>query len=578
MTLHFRPGARGSGAPGEWNPLTVALLTGAWLAFLPNWALWRAFARLPENGSIRGALFTAGFGLMIAALLAAILSLAAWRPTIKPAASFLVVAAAIGAHFMASYGVVIDTTMMASTLQSNLQEAGDLLNVRLLIDLAVLGALPLFVITRLRLGRLTVGRQLWRNAAAFVASLTVVGGLAGLLFADLSATMRNHPSVRYLINPLNSLYALVDLGIGAQREARGTIQPIGLDARPIRRPAGDRPLLVLLVVGETARADHFSLNGYPRPTNPELAGLGVVSFTAVTSCGTNTAASLPCMFSARGKRGYEARASDEENLLDLVHRAGYAVLWVDNQAGCKNLCRRVANAFAIDPPPGESADGADGMPEKNAGAPTHPDRRSALCKDGECLDEALLLGLDERIATLPAAERERGLLVVLHQMGSHGPAYFKRSPPGRKPFLPECATSVLQRCDRNSIVNAYDNSLAYTDHVLASAVRWLANRQDRYDVALTYVSDHGESLGGNGIYLHGLPYAVAPKEQTHVPMVVWLPPRTERAAGVSMACLQGRRNAPLSHDNLFHSVVGLLGLQAREYRASLDAFAPCRPP
>ncbi len=555
--------AFGSSRPAsrrEWNPLALAVLTGAWLATLPNWPLWAALARLPENGSARGALFLGGFGVMIAALSTAILALAAWRPTIKPAANVFVVSAAIGAHFMGSYGAVIDTTMMVSTLQTNPREVGDLLNLRLLLDLLVLGVLPLVVIARLPVGRPRARPQLVRNAAVVVASMAVLAGLVGLLFADLSATMRNHPSTRYLINPFNSFYALVDIGIGTRREAKGPLQPIGLDARPAPRPASARPPLVLLVVGETARADHFALNGYARPTTPELARLGVVSFTDVTSCGTNTAASLPCMFSARGKKAYESRAGDEETLLDLVHRAGYAVLWIDNQAGCKNVCSRVTNVYASDPIPNE------------------PPARAALCRDGECLDEALLLGLDARLAALPDAERARGVLIVLHQMGSHGPAYSKRSPPDRKPFRPECTTSVLQQCSLDGLVDAYDNSIAYTDHVLASAVRWLETQRDRYATALTYVSDHGESLGANGIYLHGLPYTVAPKEQTHVPMVAWLSPAAERDGGITMACLRERRDEPLSHDNLFHTVVGLLGVEAVEYKPALDAFAPCRRP
>ena len=581
----FPPPRRG--ATAGWNPLWLAALTGLWLAVLPNWPLWRALVALPETDSWRGAIFVAGFGVMIASLTTAVLSLAAWRHTIKPAAVFLVVAAAIGAHFMGAYGGVIDTTMMRSTLQTNVHEVGELLNVRLIVDMTVLGVLPLIVIARMRLSQPSAGRQCVRNAAGFVGSLLLLCAAGASLFADLSGTMRNHPSLRYRVNPLNSLYALVDLGIGAHHASGGTLRRIGLDARPAPRPAGARPPLVLLVIGETARADHFSLNGYARPTNPELASLGVASFTQVTSCGTNTAASLPCMFSARGKAAFEAAAGPEENLLDLVQRAGYAVLWVDNQAGCKNVCDRVPRAFAADPvSPGRASSAsaltaavaaedraAEPAPSRDAAGATAP-----LCKDGECLDEALLVGLEARLDALPAAERARGVLLVLHQMGSHGPAYFKRSPPDRKPFQPECKTNVLRDCSKESLVNAYDNSIAYTDHVVASAVRWLAAREKEYDGVLAYVSDHGESLGANGLYLHGLPYTLAPKEQVHVPMVFWAPPQAGRDGGVSMTCLQHRRGLPLSHDNLFHSVVGLLRLEASEYRPALDAFAPCRRP
>jgi lipid A ethanolaminephosphotransferase len=234
------------------------------------------------------------------------------------------------------------------------------------------------------------------------------------------------------------------------------------------------------------------------------------------------------------------------------------VLWLDNQSGCKGLCARVPNAMARDAPPGTR----------------HED---GLCQADECLDEALLTGLDQRLAALPEAQRARGVVLVLHQMGSHGPAYYKRAPPQRKPFMPECATNVLQQCERQTLVNTYDNSIAYTDHVLASAIGWLNRQTGAHDPALLYVSDHGESLGENNLYLHGLPYAVAPREQKHVPMVAWFAPQTASAAALDLNCLAAKRDAALTHDHLFHSVMGLLGLRSSEYQSTLDAFASCRP-
>lgn len=552
-----------------WNPLTLAVLAGVWLAVLPNWPLWRSLASLPETHSARGWLFVAGFGLMIAAVMTALLAFFAWPRWIKGSITFLLLSAALGAHFMGSYGAVIDSTMMVTVLQTDAREVRDLLNLRLLFNLFVLALLPLLFVWSTPIRRIGAGRQLGRNLLGVSAALVVTATLVFLLFADLSATMRNHKAIRYLVNPLNSLYALVDIGWRAKTvAAAGPPRPIGLTARPMPRADGAKPPLLLLVVGETARADHFALNGYPRPTDPELAALDPVSFSAVTSCGTNTAASLPCMFAALGKEAFNARSGESENLLDLAQRAGYAVLWLDNQAGCKGLCDRVPHAFASDAAPG-------GVEPASAGG-AEAARKKTLCADGECLDEALLVGLDARLAALPEERRRRGVLIVLHQMGSHGPAYSSRSPPDRKPFRPECTTSVLQQCDQASLVNAYDNSIAYTDHVLAQAVRWLALREPAYDPSLFYLSDHGESLGENGIYLHGLPYRIAPREQTHVPWIVWVSPQTERHAGPSVACLRSRRDLPLSHDNLFHTVLGQLAIQADEYRLALDAFAACR--
>ena len=539
-----------------WNPLTLALLAGLWIAALPNWPLWRALLALPETSSTRGALFVIGFGVMIAALTALLLTLLAWRPTIKPAIAVMLLAAAFGAHFMGSYGVVIDTTMMVNVLQTDPREVRDLLNLRLLGSVLLLAGVPLVLLWRTRVRGVGLLRQGGRNALGIVALVLLLAALLFALYADLSATMRNHRTIRYLINPVNSLYALVDIGVKSQARPSGPPLPIGADARILPRAAGAKPPLLVLVIGETARADHFALNGYARPTNPALAVRGVTSFRQVMSCGTSTATSLPCMFSSLGKAGYESRSKEQENLLDLVQRAGMAVLWVDNQAGCKGLCARVPSAHARD---------------AIAGVPTLP---AALCDGQECLDEALLHGLDARMAALPAAARERGVLLVLHQMGSHGPAYFKRSPPQRKPFQPECTTNVLQQCETKALVNAYDNSIAYTDHVLAQTIHWLTQQEAHHDTALLYLSDHGESLGENNLYLHGLPYAVAPVEQKHVPMVLWQGPQARAQSG----CLAALRDAPLTHDNLFHSTLGLLGIRATEYRPGLDAFAACRAP
>jgi len=548
------------GERARWSPLTLAFGAALWIAVLCNGPLWTALAALPEMATARGALFIAGFALMIAAGTGALLALLAWHRTIKPAIALFLLSAALGAHFMSTYGVVIDPSMMTNVLQTDPREVRDLLSLRLAVHVVLLAALPIALLWKLPLQHKRFKVQFGRNLGAFVVGWLVVLALVIALFADLGATMRNHRSMRYLINPLNSFFALGVLAKQTNAKPAGPPAAIGVGAQVMPRTAGSLPPLLMLVIGETARADHFALNGYTRATNPELAKLDIVSFTDVTSCGTNTAASLPCMFSHLGKRGYQSRSGEHENLLDLVQRAGMAVLWLDNQAGCKGLCERVPHAFASEAPPGQDA------------AP------AARCSEGECFDEALLAGLDARLAALPASARERGVLIVLHQMGSHGPAYWKRSPPDRKPFQPECTTNVLQQCDRSELVNAYDNSIAYTDHVLARTIAWLAERDRQYAPMLLYISDHGESLGENNLYLHGMPYAMAPREQTHVPMIAWLAPGTRGVSGLALDCLQRERNKALSHDNLFHTTLGVLGIRASEYVAALDAFAACRAP
>jgi lipid A ethanolaminephosphotransferase len=486
-----------------------------------------------------------------------VLALGAWRRCIKPLSALLLLAAAAGAHFMGSYGIVIDPTMMLNVMHTDVHEAGDLIGMPLLLSLLLLAGLPIALLWRTPLRVLPVKTQGLLNAAALLAALWLAGGLLVLNFGALSATMRNHKPLRYMVNPANSLYGLSRLALARSARPTGPPEVIGADARLLPRREGAKPPLLILMVGETARADHFSLNGYARNTNPALSRLELVNFSNVSSCGTNTAASLPCMFSHLGRDEFVARKQDHENLLDVLQRAGLAVLWLDNQAGCKGLCERVPNARAIDAPPGTS-------------------HAPGLCSSGECLDEALLTGLDQRLQALPEERRQRGVVLVLHQMGSHGPAYYKRSPPSAKPFKPECVTHALQDCEREQLINAYDNSIAYTDHMLDRSIEWLSGQSARFDPMLLYVSDHGESLGENNMYLHGMPYALAPREQTHVPMLLWLPPQAEAGIGVARACLQERRDQPLSHDNLFHTVLGLMGVSSGLRNPALDLTAPCR--
>ncbi len=545
--------------PGVWRPGTLVLLLSCWLALAGNLPLWRALSVVPETSGWRGVLFSLGFAVWIAAALMALLSLLAWPRLVKPLAVLVLLAAATSTYFMLQYSVVIDATMMANVFNTDAREVRDLVSWPLLLSFVVLAGLPLWWLLRRKIVRRPFWSQAWRNGLGALVAVGVLALVTLASFQDLASLMRNHKEVRYLINPLNVIYASGKLLGDRIPRARRQMQTIGLDVKLGPSYTGQqRTPLVVMVVGETARAANFSLGGYARPTNPEMQQLkaagGLTYFSAVHSCGTNTQASLPCMFSHLGKRDYESASQPFENLLDVLQRAGLAVLWLDNQSGCKDLCERVTQVVT-----------------RTLEAP-------GLCEGGECLDEIMLKDLDERIAALDPARRARGVVVVMHQMGSHGPAYYRRSPAGYKKFLPECSTNVLQNCTREQLLNAYDNSVVYTDHVLASTARWLDEkaRVGNADSAMVYVSDHGESLGENNLYLHGLPYALAPDFQTHVPMVTWLSAAMQKRSGVRVSCLQQQAGEPLTHDNLFHSLLGLLDLQTSLYRKEMDWFAPCR--
>ena len=535
------------------GPLRLVLATSAAMATLGNWPLWQALADLGLLQSAKGWGLAVALALAVFGALVALQSLLAWRFTLKPLAIFLLLAAAAGAHFMGAYRIVIDQTMLVNVLQTNPGEAADLFSLRMAATLVLGGLLPAWLVWRTPVQHARWPRQLGRNLLATVAGLALVVAAVVASFQPLSSTMRNHKQLRYLINPLNSVYALGMVATEPLRRNDRVLLPLATDARlGPRHAAGTRPPLLLLVLGETARAANFSLNGYARPTNPELARLPVISWRNAWSCGTNTAASVPCMFSHLGRDDFSSRKANHENLLDVAQRAGLAVLWLDNQAGCKGTCARVPN-----------------VETSNLKHPT-------LCSDGECWDPIMLDGLDARIAALPAAQRDKGVLLVMHQMGSHGPAYYKRVPQAFKRFLPECSTNNLQDCSREQLVNAYDNTIAYTDHFLAQAIGWLQQRQASHDTAMVYVSDHGESLGENNLYLHGLPYAIAPDVQKHVPWITWLSPGFAQRQRLDSTCLAGRADAAISHDHYFHSVLGLLDVQTSVYQPQLDAYAACR--
>lgn len=542
----------------SWHPLSLLLVLAVWLSTLGNLPLWRAMWALTDTHGLRTWLGLVGMLLIVLSATTVLLSLLVWPRWRKPAGVLLLMVAAANSYFMFTYGVVIDPTMMANTVQTDVREVRDLLSWSMLVVLALGVVLPGWWWWRQPVQKLPVrrllGRQLGLAALGTLFMLVVIWAS----FQDLASTMRNQKSMRYMLNPFNTLYASARLVIGQTAQARMPLQTIGEDAVLVRAPgSSQQPPLIVLVVGETVRAANFGLAGYARDTTPQLRqlqGSGELAYFAdVSSCGTNTQVSVPCMFSHMGREAYAKNDTPYENLLDVLQRAGMQVLWLDNQSGCKGVCDRVPNASTLDL------------------------KDPALCPDGECFDEIMLRVLPERLAELDKARGSgpaaAGTVVVLHQMGNHGPAYFKRTPADMKVYQPECRSKVLQDCPAQEIVNAYDNAVRYTDHLLSQTVRWLKS-QPR-PTAMLYVSDHGESLGEKGLYLHGMPYMMAPKEQTHVPMVMWLSKPLQSQLGWDGACWQKQAAEPLSHDNLFHSVLTLAQVKTRWQKPELDVFAAC---
>ncbi len=539
-----------------WHPTTLLLALAVWLATVGNLPLWRAIWRLPETQGPHALMTLSTLAAAVLAFTLAFLCLLVWPRWLKPVALVLLTLAASSSYFMQSYGVVIDASMIANVANTNPREALDLLSWSMLGTLALGLVLPGLWLWWQPVRPVSFGRLAWQQLGVMVLALLLALVLLWVSFQDLASLMRNHKALRYMINPYNTIYAVARHGVGEAARAQQALQVIGEDAHlllPVRTP--EVAPLIVLVVGETARAANFGLGGYARDTTPELRGLqgegDLVYYSQVSSCGTNTETSVPCMFSHLGREAFVGNDARYENVLDVLQRAGLAVLWLDNQSGCKGVCDRVPHAD------------------------TQAQRGSELCDGDECLDEALLRALPDQLARLDPVKRARGTVVVLHQMGSHGPAYYKRSAPGLKAFLPECNSNALQDCPTQQLVNAYDNSLRDTDHFLTQTIGWLQAKSADQPTALIYVSDHGESLGEKGLYLHGMPYRIAPQEQTHVPMLMWFSKAMQQERGLQIGCAQAQADKPWSHDNLFHTLLGLSGVQTRVAQAKLDILWAC---
>jgi len=469
----------------------------------------------------------------------------------KPLLIFSILVSVSASYFVDRFGVIIDKDMIGNVATTTGPEAGHLLTGSLALHLALYAVVPSLVIASIKITHRRFFAKAGVNFLFIAPSIVLSGLLIYGNFATIAYALREHRDLMPRFNPAGPISAAVRYGLSAYRERNLVVQPLGTDATEGSRIAGaGKPVVVVVVAGETARAMNFSLNGYKRETNPELKALGVVNYSDTTSCGTATAVSLPCMFSVYPRKQYsDWKARSTENLVNVLTHAGVSVTWWDNNTGSKGI----ANLISF--------------------ASLSRQKESPLCNNGECLDEILLAELDRKLGSV-----RTNSVVVLHQLGSHGPSYYLRYPKAFRRFTPDCRTPELMRCTNDEIVNAYDNTILYTDHILASVARLIEKHQDQIAGAMIYMSDHGESLGENGIYLHGAPYAIAPKEQTQVPFVAWFSKSYQETMGVDTACLMKDADTPKSHDNLFHTVLGMMDVQTSVYDPSLDAFASCTRP
>lgn len=487
--------------------------------------------------SLQNGAFVFSIAIVLTCVFVVLLSLICYRFTLKPVVITLFLVTSVSAYFMDSYHVMIDEGMIQNILMTDTKEVLDLLSVKLLLYFLLLGVVPAFLIRRSSFGKLPLGSAVVTRMKLVIPALALSAASIFAFGSQYASFIREHKPLRYYTNPTSYIYAVSKFVNGLAENDAGPVKAIAEDARIAVENVHRE--LIIFVLGETARYDRFSLNGYSHETNPLLKRENIISFSNFWSCGTSTAVSVPCMFSIYERAEYsDSKAQSVENILDVLIKSGVHLLWRDNNSSSKGVALRV---------PYESYKSADVNP---------------IC-DIECRDEGMLDGLQAFIDKHPTGD----IFIVLHQMGNHGPAYYKRYPPAFEKFTPTCKTNQLEECSKQEIDNAYDNAILYTDYFLSKVITLLKSNDSRFETGLFYVSDHGESLGEGGLWLHGLPYAIAPENQRHVPAIMWFGANNDDVNADALRRISGYS---FSHDNLFHTIMGLLEVESSIYRSDMD--------
>ncbi len=483
--------------------------------------------------------FLVSLALLYCSINIIFLSLICFRYTIKPVLIAVLLVSSITAYFMDTYNVIINGEMLDNVFNTNAAESFDLLSPNILLYLALLGIAPSLLVYKVRIIKQSFKQAaMIRMTTIIVALCIAVSGT--FMFGNFYASyIREHKLLRFYANPIYYIYAIIKYPVEHSSVATVQLNKIGQDA--MIPEADTNRELIILVVGESARADRFSLNGYSKKTNPLLEQETLLSFNNTWACGTSTGISVPCMFSIYDHDHYlNGKANAIENMLDVLQHAGINILWLDNNSDSKGVAERV----------------------------TYKNYRTAennsIC-DTECRDEGMLANLQTYIDQHPQGD----IFIILHQIGNHGPAYYKRYPKEFERFIPACHTNQLEECSNEEINNAYDNAILYTDYFLSKTIALLKQNEDNFEAAMFYVSDHGESLGENNMYLHGLPYMLAPETQTHVPMIMWFD-KGFLEEDIDLPTLQNKISNKYTHDNVFHTILGLFELETTIYDKGLD--------
>lgn len=445
---------------------------------------------------------------------------------VKPFFALTALINSVALYYMISYQVVLDKAMMGNIFNTRSSEALELWTPTLLIYILFLAVVPGALITKVRarpLNKLRIALNFFLILALSLLFLYL--NSPSWLWVDKYSRLLGGKTLpwSYIINSV-----------------RHYSDTLGSDQDQIPLPAGtfadEEKRVVALIIGEAARASNFSLYGYVRNTNPRLQSDDISVFERTTSCSTYTTASIACILS------HDVNASGYEPLPSYLTRIGADVIWRTNNWGEPPI---VVSKYQ-----------------------TGSELRRNCHGDGCEFDEVLLTQLGHEIES----SDKRKIFIVLHAKGSHGPSYYSRYPSGFEKFTPVCRSEDLGKCSAQELINAYDNTIMYTDHFLHRAIQEL----DKLNIPamLIYVSDHGESLGENGLYLHGAPLMFAPKYQTEIPFIIWRSQELKKSTGsLGAGGKDGRRPGAFSHANIFHTIIGALGARTDVYKRELDVFS-----
>ncbi len=476
-------------------------------------------------------------GLVLFSFLVLFFTLLSSRYTTKPLLISTLMISAFTSYFMNIYHVIIDENMVRNSLQTNINESLDLFRIKVVLYVLLLGVLPSLLVYKAKIEYKSFGKEIFAKLKTIVLAIFVIVVVIFAFSKFYTSFFRENKPLRYYTNPTYWIYSIGKYIDKTYNNGPIILEKIGLDAKIDNSKAKRK--IVIMVVGESARFDRFSLNGYVKETNPLLKQENIINFSNMYSCGTSTANSVPCMFSIYDRKHYSYKKGiSTESILDVINRTGKVnILWRDNNSDSKGVALRI--------------DYEDYRAPKN----------NTMC-EGECRDEGMIVGLDDRIKNTQGED----ILIVLHQMGNHGPAYYKRYPKDFEKFKPVCKTNQIEQCTQKEVSNAYDNAILYTDYFLTKVIGFLKRYSKDNDTAMIYMSDHGESLGEGGVYLHGLPYFMAPGAQKHIASIMWF----GNDDIIDTDKLKSYSNKEFSQDNLFHTLLGLFNVKTIVYEPEMN--------